>query len=75
MQKIIFGMLLTFIATLFALCTFIIAALQPWNYNGIGGLLGSFLGTHMLVPFIISMSIMCLGLAICAKEACSTKKM
>lgn len=38
---------------------------NPWNYNGINGLLGSFLGTQTLVPFIISTAAMCAGLILC----------
>ena len=39
---------------MFSSFCFIYAVMNPWNYNGINGLLGSFLGTQTLVPFIIS---------------------
>ena len=48
--KVIFGALLTVVGLVFSAFSFIYAAQNPWNWNGIDGLLGSFLGTHMLVP-------------------------
>ena len=39
--------------------------MAPCNYKGINGLLGSFLGTQTLVPFIISTAAMCAGLILC----------
>lgn len=49
--------------------TFICAALNPWNWNGIDGLLGSFIGTHMLIPFIIGIVVILVGLVICFNGA------
>lgn len=68
-NKMVFGVLLTVVGLVFAAISFIYAALNPWNWNGIDGLLGSFLGTHMLIPFIIGMGAMIAGLVICFKEA------
>ena len=68
-NKMVFGVLVTVIGLVFSAFSFIYAALNPWNWNGIGGLLGSFLGTHMLIPFIIGMGIMIAGLVICFIEA------
>lgn len=68
-NKMVFGVLITIIGLVFSLFSFIYAALNPWNWNGIGGLLGSFLGTHMLIPFIAGMAAMVAGLVICYKEA------
>ena len=68
-NKMVFGVLLTVIGLIFSAFSFIYAALNPWNWNGIDGLLGSFLGTRMLIPFIIGMVIMIVGLLICFKEA------
>ena len=64
-QHTVAGVLLSVIGLVFSAFAFIYAALNPWNYNGITGLLGSFLGTHMLIPFIISTLVMLAGLAIC----------
>ncbi|MDY6020470.1 MAG: hypothetical protein SPI70_03515 [Oscillospiraceae bacterium] len=64
-KKMVVGVLLSVIGLVFSAFAFIYAALNPWNYNGITGLLGSFLGTHMLIPFIISTLVMLAGLAIC----------
>lgn len=51
------------------LILFYSAATHPWDYNGIDGLWGSFLGTGMLFPFILAMAVMCGGLVICYLEA------
>ena len=65
----VFGVLLSVIGLVFSASSFIYAALNPWVYDGITGLLGSFLGTHMLIPFIISTLVMLAGLAICFRMA------
>lgn len=67
-NKMMFGVLVTVIGLVFAAFSFIYAAINPWNWNGIDGLLGSFLGTHMLIPFIIGVVVMTVGLVICFKE-------
>lgn len=73
-NKMVFGVLITVIGLVFSAFSFIYAALNPWNWNGIDGLLGSFLGTHMLIPFIIGTVVMIAGLFICFKEAyCADK--
>ena len=43
--------------------------MHPCVYNGIGGLMGAFLGADTLVPFIISTVVMCAGLLLCFIEA------
>ena len=68
-KKMIFGLLLTVIGLVFSAFCFIYATIHPWNYNGISGLLGSFLGTDTLIPFILSMIVMLAGLAICFLRA------
>lgn len=68
-NKMVFGVLITIIGLVFSAFSFIYAALNPWNWNGIRGLLGSFLGTHMLIPFIVGIIVMVAGLAICFMEA------
>ncbi|MDR9756867.1 MAG: hypothetical protein WBJ83_00595 [Thermacetogeniaceae bacterium] len=68
-NKMIFGVLITVVGLVFSAFSFIYAALNPWDYNGITGLLGSFLGTHMLIPFIIATIVMCIGIMICFWEA------
>jgi len=68
-NKMIFGVLVTVIGLVFSAFSFIYAALNPWNWNGIDGLLGSFLGTHMLLPFLIGTAAMIAGLVICFLEA------
>ncbi len=67
-NKMMFGVLITVIGLVFAAFSFIYAAITPWSWNGIDGLLGSFLGTHMLIPFIIGVVVMTVGLVICFKE-------
>ncbi len=73
-KKMVYGILLTIIGLIFSAFCFINAVLNPWNYNGIEGLLGSFLGTNTLVPFILSLIVMVLGLAICFWRAFRKEK-
>ncbi len=63
--KLLCGLLLTLVGLVFSSFCFIYAVMNPWNYNGINGLLCSFLGTQTLVPFIISTAAMCAGLILC----------
>ena len=65
----IFGVLLTLIGLFFSGFCFIDAVLHPWNYNGVRGLLGAFLGQGTLVPFILSLLVMLLGLGVCFQRA------
>ena len=69
MKKIIFGVLVIFIGVVLSVCCFTYASQHPWNYKGIDGILGSFLGTQMLIPFIIGIILTVGGLAICFVEA------
>ena len=69
MKRMIFGLLLTVIGLIFSGFSFIHAAMNPWTYNGIGGLRGSFLGTDMTTPFVIGLVVMVVGLAVIFYEA------
>lgn len=69
MKKTIFGGLLVIIGLVFSVFCFVYAVINPWNYNGITGLLGSFLGTQTLIPFVISLIVLLTGLFICGYEA------
>ncbi len=64
-KKMVCGVLLTIVGLFFSALTFIYAAMNPWDYNGMDGILGSLLGTKMLIPFIISMMVMVAGLGYC----------
>lgn len=68
-KKMICGVLLAVVGLVYSAFCFIYAAMNPWNYNGIDGLLGSFLGTDMLLPFILSTAVMWIGLLLCFIEA------
>ena len=57
-KKMVCGVLLTIIGLAFSVLFLILAALNPWDYNGISGLLGSLLGTHTFIPFVISFTVM-----------------
>lgn len=59
------GILVTLTGLVFSTICFVNAVLNPWNYNGVSGLLGALLGTSTLIPFIVSLVVMILGLAIC----------
>lgn len=73
-NKMLFGVLTTMIGLVVSAFSFIYAALNPWIWNDIDGLLGSLLGTHMLIPFIIGTIAMIAGLVICFKEAYRKEK-
>ena len=64
-KKMVCGILLTMTGLVFSALCFVNAVLNPWNYNGIDGLLGSLLGTKTLIPFIASLTVMVLGLVLC----------
>lgn len=69
MKKFLFGMLISTIGLLFTTICFVYSVIKPGIYNEIGGLLGSLLVNHMLMPFIISLIILLIGLIICGYEA------
>ena len=69
MKRMVFGILVTIVGLVFAAFSFIWAALNPWSYNGIEGLRGSFLGTNMTMPFIIGLLVMIIGLSVTFYEA------
>lgn len=69
MKRFFFGVLLIAIGFPFSLFCFVQAAINPWTYNGISGLMGSFLGTDMLIPFLLSTILVVAGLVVCALEA------
>ena len=68
-KKMKFGVLLTVVGLVLSGLFIIYAAMHPWDWNGIRGLLGSLLGTETVLPFLVSMSAMVTGLVICWKEA------
>ena len=69
-KKIMFlALVLTLIGLVFAAGSFFFALAHPWIYNGIDGLLGSFLGTNTLIPFILGLAVMMIGLAFLLWEA------
>lgn len=61
--------MLVVIGLIFSAFCFVYAVMNPWDYNGITGLRGSFLGTHTWIPFITSIVTMAIGLLICFYEA------
>ena len=68
-KKMICGVLLAVIGLVYSAFCFIYAAMNPCIYNGIGGLKGAFLGSDMLLPFILSTAVMWIGLLLCFIEA------
>lgn len=68
-KKMVFGILVTVVGLVFSAVCFIYTMMNPCIYNGIGGLMGSFLGADLLAPFIISTVVMCIGLLLCFVEA------
>ncbi|MFA9378186.1 MAG: hypothetical protein ACERKZ_15800 [Lachnotalea sp.] len=69
MKKFLFGTFITVIGLIFSAFCFIYTAINPCDYDGITGLRGAFLGTGLLFPFIISLTILIVGLSICWYEA------
>ena len=64
-KKMVCGVLVTIIGLVFSIFAFAYAAMNPWDYNGIDGLLGSLLGTQMLTPLILALTVMLAGLGYC----------
>ncbi len=69
MKRFIFGILLVLMGFISSEFCFIYAVMHPWDYNGITGLRGAFLGTQTGTPFVISMIVLVIGLIICFYEA------
>lgn len=64
-KKMICGVLVTVIGLTFSMFTLAYASMNPWDYNGIDALLGSLLGTQMLTPLILALTVMLAGLGYC----------
>ncbi len=47
----------------------IATSLNPWDYQGITGWIGSLLGMKMVLPFLVFSILSLVGLIICVKEA------
>ncbi len=47
----------------------VVAAFNPWDYNGITGLTGSLLGTGTMPAFVFFCALGLLGAAICVHQA------
>lgn len=62
MKKLVCGALVTVIGLVFSVVCINYAMQYSWDYYGIKGLLGSLLGTRMIVPLIISFVVMISGL-------------
>lgn len=73
MKRFICGVMLVVIGFIISAFCFIYAVMNPWNYNGITGLRGAFLGTNTGTPFVISITTMVIGLLICFYEAYISK--
>lgn len=68
-KKMVCGVLTTVVGLVFSAFCFFYTVMNPCIYNGIGGLMGSFLGADTLIPFIVSTAVMCIGLLLCFAEA------
>lgn len=69
MKKFIFGILIFLLGLVMMILNYIFAMINPWDYNGITGILGSLLGTNTLGIFIFSILVIICGLYICWLEA------
>lgn len=61
-KKFILGIMLTVLGLIYSAFCFIYAVMNPWVYNGISCLLGASLGTETLIPFLISMTVLIIGI-------------
>lgn len=52
-----------------AVSLIIVAAFNPWDYNGITGLRGSLLGTGTMSSFILFCAMRLIGIVICGYQA------
>lgn len=69
MKKFVLGIILCVIGMAFSLVCFIHALLNPVIYNGASGLIESFIGNGTSTAFLISLSILLIGVIICIYEA------
>jgi len=69
MKKMILGSLFFVVGFIGVLALSIVAAFNPWTYNGITGLRGSLLGTGMMLPFRLFFAVGVVGSVICVYEA------
>lgn len=66
-KKLILGisiMAIGAVGTISMIVATILSPLNPWSYDGIGGWYGCILGMDLLMPFIISIVVAIIGLAI-----------
>lgn len=73
MKKFIFGIILSGIGFIYSFACFVYAVLNPWTIDGQSGLIVSFRGNDVLIPFLISTLILIIGILICGYEACRQK--
>lgn len=73
MKRFIFGIILIIIGLLYSLICFVYAILNPWISNDKTGLIVSLNQNHVLIPFLISVIILCLGILVCGYEAYKNK--
>lgn len=69
MKRLIFGALVFLCGMTGILVLLVLAVNNPWDYNGITGILGFLLGSQTLFAFIIFIIMFTGGLAICFYEA------
>lgn len=69
LKKMIFGMMLFIGGLIGVISLTIVAAFNPWDYNGITGLRGSLLGTGTMSSFIFFCIMELIGTIICGYQA------
>ncbi len=69
MKKMVFGISVAIVGLVFSTLIFAYVSSTPYVYNDSNGLLASFLGTNMLIPFIASVMVLTTGLCIIGIEA------
>ncbi len=69
MKKMLFGMFLTTISAIYSLVLLVTATDHPVTYNGADGLYANLRGNGLFVPFLVSVVLVFVGIALCMIEA------
>ena len=65
MKKMMLGIVWQVLGFIGAIALVCVAVFHPWDYCGIEGLLGSLLGTNLLLPLIVCIVLFALGVIFC----------
>jgi len=69
LKRMVFGTILFSGGLIGVVALLVVAAFNPWDYNGITGLRGSLLGTGTMPAFVFFCALVLIGTVICVYEA------